>query len=208
MNYPANPASLKSEVRLIGILLDDSPSMSEDGKDKAVIQGLKDLRVALSSLARYEVHVLITGFSRVYAKGSLESLPDTLINPGEYNPSNGHNTPLFGSTLQFGTKLLEYVAAQRAAGETRPVVGGLLLMSDGMPTDADEVPVTGVNTCVGNLKRERFKVCAMNIGADDSNRKVFEDMGISSGNIFEPTSDERAIRHAFDMFSRSMAAVG
>jgi hypothetical protein len=193
-----------SEVVLVTVLLDDSGSIRFSGNTQAVRDGHNGVIDALNA-SKQSGSVL---FYTRYLNGKLINPYRPLaqaerLDAHNYNP-NG-DTPLYDQTLvTLGTVLAK---SQEFADNGVPVRTVTLIVTDGEDTSS-RAGAKKIRPIIQDmLMAETHIVAAMGIGESLKEQSrfhhVFEEMGIRPEWILTPSTDQHAIRQAFNVFSQS-----
>jgi len=176
-----------SEVVLVTVLLDDSGSIRFSGNTQAVRDGHNGVIDALNASKQSGSVLFYTRY----------------LNAHNYNP-NG-DTPLYDQTLvTLGTVLAK---SQEFADNGVPVRTVTLIVTDGEDTSSRAGAKKIKPIIQDMLMAETHIVAAMGIGESlqeqSRSHHVFQEMGIRPEWILTPSTDQHAIRQAFNVFSQS-----
>lgn len=190
-----------SEVMLIGMMPDDSGSMSPN--TDAVCDGHNVVLDAFKGSKQKDgilVHCRYLNGNVLYPFAAI----DQAVRMSRRNYSADQGTPLYDQAVVFlGTMLAK---AQEFADAGVPVRAGALIMTDGQDLHSVRSTARDVERIVKDmLKQETYIVAAMGFdnGSTDF-RSVFSGMGIRDEWILTVANSPSEIRKAFRLFSQSM----
>ena len=194
-----------TSVTIVAVLLDDSGSISGDGKDEKLTEGAEDMIEQLKSVAREgkEIFLNITGFRRTYFSGNvLHADSDEILRGVRFVHDS---TPLVRTSLEIArtADCVETVLNNQGIS----VRVSMLLITDGLP-NSDITPFKFKEQCI--KKYPHWKFSGMGITCEDEREasyyreeftKTFEKMGID--NIVTPSTN--GVKEALYQYSKSVS---
>jgi len=191
------------EPTMVVVLIDDSGSMG--GLESEVLKAAESVADALKGSKRRDEIIYMVGYlneGTVIAPTTLNKLGNT--------PSYTVKglTPLYDVVNDCFLHGLRHAGA--FAAENRSMAYRMLIVTDGQDNDSKRATASSVADVIKQLKGlngrpsqfKDFQVCAIDI--DGGARASLLSMGIDSANILPVGSDAKSIRHAIEMFSKSV----
>lgn len=190
---PALPDA--DRVCLVGILADDSGSISKAGLTQAVVDGLNLSLEAFRGARGSDFFLDIRGFRQTYFQGYLRDVPET--SPfNAYRPDG--TTPLVACARQLLTHLHAKADQFRALGI--PAVIALLIITDGLPEGDSMAPKD-----FRDIVRPTDHLLGIGIGDTARFHALFTELGIAT--ILTPRAQPAEVRHSINQFSQSVASI-
>lgn len=190
-----------NRVVVVSMLIDDSGSMR--GMEDAVMEGLNKSIESFKGAKGSDFYVEVYGFKGTLFAGMIADVDGSSFE--DYYPNYGE-TPLVTKAIAGLERARKKTESYRAMGISTTLA--MLLLTDGRPNYDEYTP-------------EDFKKCiafgdyivGMGIAPDNDDslimqfKDLFAKMGIEKKNIFTPSVNEAAVRHAIDQFSQSVSAI-
>lgn len=196
-----------SEVILVTLLVDDSGSIRFANNAQIIRDGHNSVLDALSKTMNQDcilVHTRYLNGHVLYPYCPVAKA--TKMNSKNYNPVQG--TPLYDQTVVvLGTVLAK---AQSFADNGIPCRTITLILTDGADVHSVKHNEKNVSSLVRDMARaESHIIAAMGVKDGDGTdfSSIFRSMGIEDRWILTPGNNDRDIRRAFQLFSRSVNAV-
>ena len=191
-----------SEVFLVGVLLDDSSSISSAGNTQIVRDGHNSVVEALRGSKTRDSILMLTRRLNGGVVNPFSTLENVeLLNDRNYNPYG--LTPLRDQIgVVLGTVLAKY---QDFANYGVPARTATLIVTDGHDEGSVQLSDAQVAAIVRDLLGSEMHIIAA-MGIDDGQtdfRAVFRSYGIRDNWILTPGNSASEIRKAFQVFSQS-----
>lgn len=195
INVPA------SEVVLLSLLIDDSGSIESAGNTDNICEGhnlILDAQLEAQVRDNILVHTRYLNGQVLFPYCQLSQA----TRMDRYNFRPGGGTPLYNHSVLFlGTVLAK---AQEFEDNGIAVRTVSVIVTDGGDTQPRPFNSSDVRRIVQDMLRfENHLICGM--GIDDGNTdfvRVFQEMGISEGNILTPGNSKKELRRAFQTVSQ------
>ena len=196
-----------TEVTLVGVLVDDSSSISSARNEQAVRDGHNLVVEALKNSKAKDSVLLHTAALNGPVINPFRPLEQVeLLTPRNYQPWG--STPLYDRTVVFWGTIL--AKAQEFSDNGVPVRTVSMILSDGANNTSVhyQQPSKVAKIAADMINSEMHILAAMGVedGFTDF-RQVFSEMGILDKWILTPGNTPSEIRQAFQVFSQSAVSV-